>query len=457
MPAFFNQVQLDSNAIANGTIPLAQVDYIKGAFKVMTSGEASSLSAFEQWDPGQIVYFTDSSSLWQYNYVPFNPGQGVFSPYSYFKEIEFYPSFVSASFNTSNDSLTLFANSLEDGDVDSSGNRGPNSQVSMSIDLSSLAGGGGSVNTGSLLVTGSAALNVITFTKGDGSTFAITVDTGSGGGSADLTQQLTANLTVGGVTSGDSFASGSSIESLLRDMLITYQQPTLGTLNIRNGGSSINTTIYDVGASFTCDDATFTAGVDSPNGDYPQSASLSCTGADIGSFTEDGPDNVGASNTITFSTSRVISRASDSGTVSFTVTTDSRNSGDTQSRGKSYYFRWRNYLAASSTIISDGTTLQSVLDNDLVQSPLDTNRSWTATCNSDNNDGNNYTYIIYPSTYGNLSGIIQDGATPVLGAFNDAPIGTFTATNSQGSSRNWIVYKTNDPGAFSNGTTLAIS
>ena len=45
-----------------------------------------------------------------------------------------------------------------------------------------LNGGGGSTNTGSLLTTASVALNTITFTKGDGSTFPITVDTGSGGG-----------------------------------------------------------------------------------------------------------------------------------------------------------------------------------------------------------------------------------------------------------------------------------
>jgi hypothetical protein len=43
-------------------------------------------------------------------------------------------------------------------------------------------GGGGTVNTGSLLTTASVSLNTITFTKGDGSTFPITVDTGSGGG-----------------------------------------------------------------------------------------------------------------------------------------------------------------------------------------------------------------------------------------------------------------------------------
>ena len=45
------------------------------------------------------------------------------------------------------------------------------------------SGSGGTVDTGSLMTTASAVLNVVTFTKGDGSTFAVTVDTGSGGGS----------------------------------------------------------------------------------------------------------------------------------------------------------------------------------------------------------------------------------------------------------------------------------
>lgn len=44
------------------------------------------------------------------------------------------------------------------------------------------AGGGGSTDTGSLLTTASAVSNVITFTKGNGSTFNVTVSTGSGGG-----------------------------------------------------------------------------------------------------------------------------------------------------------------------------------------------------------------------------------------------------------------------------------
>ena len=54
-------------------------------------------------------------------------------------------------------------------------------------------GGGGSTNTGSLLTTASVVLNTITFTKGDGSTFPITVNTGSGGGgSVGTLAQVTA-------------------------------------------------------------------------------------------------------------------------------------------------------------------------------------------------------------------------------------------------------------------------
>ena len=50
--------------------------------------------------------------------------------------------------------------------------------------LITITGGGGSTDTGSLLTTASVSLNTITFTKGDASTFDITVNTGSGGGSA---------------------------------------------------------------------------------------------------------------------------------------------------------------------------------------------------------------------------------------------------------------------------------
>jgi hypothetical protein len=77
-------------------------------------------------------------------------------------------------------------------------------------------GGGGSTDTGSLLMTASVSLNTITFTKGNGTTFPITVDTGSGGG--------------GGSTfpyTGSAIISGS---------LAVTGPLTLTNANISNGG-----------------------------------------------------------------------------------------------------------------------------------------------------------------------------------------------------------------------------
>jgi hypothetical protein len=72
------------------------------------------------------------------------------------------------------------------------------------ITASSAIGGGSTVNTGSLLVTASASSNVITFTKGNASTFTITVATGSGGGASfpyTGSAVITGSLAITGSTS----------------------------------------------------------------------------------------------------------------------------------------------------------------------------------------------------------------------------------------------------------------
>ena len=66
-------------------------------------------------------------------------------------------------------------------------------------------GGGGTIDTGSFLVTASAILNTITFTQGDGSTFNVTIDTGSGGGGGGgITNIITGNGLTGSL-SGNTF------------------------------------------------------------------------------------------------------------------------------------------------------------------------------------------------------------------------------------------------------------
>lgn len=73
--------------------------------------------------------------------------------------------------------------------------KGDGSTFDLSID---------STSTSSLLTTASVSGNVITFTKGDGDTFNITVDTGSGGGGGGtITAVFAGNGLTGGGSSGD--------------------------------------------------------------------------------------------------------------------------------------------------------------------------------------------------------------------------------------------------------------
>jgi hypothetical protein len=68
------------------------------------------------------------------------------------------------------------------------GPHGSSSVLSSSFAVSASWAPSTSTNTGSLLTTASVSNNTITFTKGDGSTFPITVNTGSGGGVSGGTQ-----------------------------------------------------------------------------------------------------------------------------------------------------------------------------------------------------------------------------------------------------------------------------
>ena len=60
---------------------------------------------------------------------------------------------------------------------------------------------------------------------------------GSGGGSAELTDDLTASVTVGGITSGTTYEEGTSLEDILRDMLDPIAYPTLTNPSVSLAGS----------------------------------------------------------------------------------------------------------------------------------------------------------------------------------------------------------------------------
>lgn len=129
MPSFGSKVQLSSGAQGNNIV-LADIDRIKGAFKIYTSADAEATSP-NYFSDGQIIYLSDSASLYRANVSLANPPI-TFNDSVSFSEFSFDSgSFVSASFDGTN-TLTLFGK-----DIDGS------TRISQSVDLSALTGSGG--------------------------------------------------------------------------------------------------------------------------------------------------------------------------------------------------------------------------------------------------------------------------------------------------------------------------
>jgi len=112
-------------------------------------------------------------------------------------------------------------------------------------------GSGGSTNTGSLLTTASVSSNTITFTKGDGSTFPITVDTGSGTSSNPVYAKNTGSFSSSGtgnqiLTSllipANTFTAGDIVR-------VTARFKKVGTTSTTQTNILINTSVATAGAT----------------------------------------------------------------------------------------------------------------------------------------------------------------------------------------------------------------
>jgi len=151
MPSISSKLQLTSAAISANTA-LADIQRIKGAFKVYTSTVLNSTSV-NYFSDGQIVFVEDSGSLYRAT-VTLADYVSTFTDSVSFSEFSFNSgSFMSGSFDGTH-TLTLFGQNLQGSD-----------QISMSIDLSALtgsAGGGGGDTTswmGQLLDVSTASLD----------------------------------------------------------------------------------------------------------------------------------------------------------------------------------------------------------------------------------------------------------------------------------------------------------
>jgi hypothetical protein len=326
---------------------------------------------------------------------------------------------------------------------------------------SALGGGGININTSSFVTTSSFNIFTSSYTTGSftgsftGSLSGVSLLSTTSSNTI-LQNTILTNQTVGALIAGTTLNTGTGLESILRTILVTYIPPTLSSLVMRIGGSSISTTARDVGNSFTVDTASFSATADNPTGIFPISSSFTASGADIGTQTFYFGNNVlTTTNTLGIGNTYTINKSTTNGTVTFTINGRRSDSGAAITGiTTSVPFQWRNYLAASSIIPIDNSTAQTVV-NASVTSTLDTDRVWTATCTLANDTVGNFTYIIYPASYGDLSNIIQNGALSVLSAFTK--LGDFTITNAFAGSILVRIYKSNSDKAFASGTTLAVS
>ena len=173
-----SKLQLNSTAIAANDV-LADVERIKGAFKIYTSTTLNSTSV-NYFTDGQIVYVSDSGSLYKAN-VSLADYVSTFEDTVSFSQFSFNSgSFVSASFASGSSVLTFFGEELAG-----------STQVSMSVDLSALEGGGSggsgditAVFTSDEGITGGASSGnvVLELQAGDGislNSSGINVSTGS--------------------------------------------------------------------------------------------------------------------------------------------------------------------------------------------------------------------------------------------------------------------------------------
>ena len=313
------------------------------------------------------------------------------------------------------------------------------------------------INTGSFMITGSASGSTLTFTKGDGSTFDLQVAAsassadalvtasvagttmsftkGDGdtfsvalpGGSSDLAQQLVSNQTVGAISPGATFDAGSSIENLLRTMLITDIPAAISGLNVKNGSSTITLGTLEVNTALTFDTVSFAATADSPDGNFPVTSSFAASGATTGNFTFSlGNGPVAASNNLDLGGTRTLETptfAGNSSTTTLTLSSQNPKDGAALTTSRTATFVFPLYYGNSSVDFSTTGNVEGTLTKSVQTKPSQKSVALNFT--------GEFIYFCYPAVYGDLTSILDGNGFETLGAF------TKFTRNQDGAAAGW--------------------
>jgi len=334
------------------------------------------------------------------------------------------------------------------------------------IEVNQITGSGDADIQGTLSIGGIADVSASiaaagsAITAGDGlfkNGGTLSVDSGSLIIKADNTEiqaQITSNQTVGGIASGESFTAGTDVEDLLRQILISYIQPTITLDSVKNSGATAATT-REVGDGLTLNQIQYDAAADDPDGDLIQNVGFASSGADTNFALNLGTNPLTAGNNQTLSiTTQTINKTS-AGTVQFTIS-GSDADGAVISDTLPVYYRVRTVFGGSSVDLNNSS--QQSTDVQTIYNAIKSQRSslsrttadFTTTGNTTTDNNSNYTYYMYNSSFNDLAQYTQAGFTSAIGGAYTKIGTTFTVTNDEGESVSLKVYQSNGTQAVNN-------
>ncbi len=263
---------------------------------------------------------------------------------------------------------------------------------------------------------------------------------------------------------GQTYSAGTDIRTILTDILTNYYPTTITLsslkLQVQDTGGSYGSTTTSLQSAYEAGQGVKVLGFNFSIGDNSQTADTSVVFKRGSTTVESGLSDSAFSPDLQVGNIQNLSPstfANQSSTSFSLVVTDNGSGSDIPrtSGNKTIKHQWRYKLIASSTsAVSDNAAAQTLYDSSSIQEALGTNSTKTLVCTADNNVGTNFTWIVFPVSWTEITGIAQNGSIPVLSAFQKV---TRTITNQYGISEDYYFYRSNDPGAFANGVTLEVS
>lgn len=286
--------------------------------------------------------------------------------------------------------------------------------------------------------------------------------TGTGGGAdnaseLNLANDITVTNTDGAFTHVSSFSAGTSVESVLRQILEKYNRTTI-TLNSVGAQLQdtdgvylstvidLNSLLSEVGRGVRITRINYTVGDSSQTTDdsvifkinnVQQQTGLTDAGGSV--------DVTDVEIDPTDQTSRAfsVSVIDDGGDGLPDQTVSSNNISF------NWYFRTK-VLGSSTATIADATAATALYNTSTTAyNTLKGKSNFNVTATSEMDTQGNYTWIMYPASFGNLTGITV-GGTPVLTDF-ESPVDR-NVTNQYGVTESYRFYRSSSDDAFNSGT-----